>query len=180
MHKRRKLIGLLRAVLMLALAAGAGSPGAGAADFDRDGYADLAVGVPRENVGAVESAGVVHALYGSSTGLTATGDQLWDQDDLITSEGIEPWDLFGIALAAGDFDGNGAADLAIGVSEEDFGTYTEAGAVHVLYGGLPSGGLSARTSQLWHQNSPGVAGFVGTNEFFGAALAAGDFDGDGY
>ena len=180
MQKRRPLVGPLLAALLLALVVGTGGPGAGAADFDRDGYADLAVGVPREDIGAVQSAGVVHALYGSDSGLTASGDQLWDQNDLVTSEGVESWDLFGVVLVAGDFDGNGAADLAIGASEEDLGTYTEAGVVHILYGRRPSGGLSAQAAQLWHQNSPGVAGFVEANEFFGAALATGDFDGDGY
>ena len=49
-------------------------------DFDGDGYADLAVGVPGEDVGAAgRHAGAVNVLYGSPTGLTAVGDQLWSQ-----------------------------------------------------------------------------------------------------
>ncbi|MHC4406534.1 MAG: integrin alpha, partial [Planctomycetota bacterium] len=44
-----------------------------------DGYDDLAVGVPYEDVGGVTDAGMVNVVYGSSTGLTATGSQTWQQ-----------------------------------------------------------------------------------------------------
>ena len=39
------------------------------AAFSRDGYADLAVGVPHEDIGSVQSAGSVNRLYGSAAGL---------------------------------------------------------------------------------------------------------------
>jgi hypothetical protein len=48
---------------------------------------------------------------------------------------------FGSALAPGDFNGAGFADLAIGSFDEGIAGYADAGIVHVPYGG-PSG-LSA-------------------------------------
>jgi disulfide bond formation protein DsbB len=153
--------------------AGAAEPGdifgfgLGAGDFNGDGTADLAVGAPGEN----DFAGVVHVLYGSGTGLTAAGSQLWSQDSPGIAGGAEPGDGFGLALAAGDFNGDTRGDLAVGAPGEN-----NVGVVHVLYG---SGtGLTAAGSQLWSQDSPGIAGGAEPGDEFGAALAAGDFNGD--
>jgi hypothetical protein len=72
-------------------------------------------------------------------------------------------------LRAG-FNGDGAADLAIGVpGEDDF-----SGVVHVLYGSSP-GGLTGTGSQLWSQNNRGIADTAETEDLFGATLAAGSF-----
>jgi hypothetical protein len=45
-----------------------------------DKRADLVVGVPVEDVGAVVNAGAVNVLYGSGNGLSDTGAQFWHQD----------------------------------------------------------------------------------------------------
>ncbi len=55
--------------------------GALPSDFDGDGYVDLAVGVPYEDVGDNLNAGAVVVLRGSPTGLTAVGVRRWTQDD---------------------------------------------------------------------------------------------------
>ena len=49
-------------------------------DFDGDGVEDLAVSVPGEIIVSAVGAGAVSILYGSDSGLTNTGDQLWHQD----------------------------------------------------------------------------------------------------
>ncbi len=53
-------------------------------DFNGDHYADLAIGVPFENLEGADTdvdAGVVHVLYGSSAGLSLTGALFLSQDD---------------------------------------------------------------------------------------------------
>ncbi len=145
-----------------------------AGDFDGDRRDDLAIGVPFETTtGVLSSNGAVQVLYGSASGLTAERDQFWTQSSIGIPGVAQANDFFGSALAAGDFNGDGKADLAIGVIGENVFT----GVVHVLYG--RSGGLSASGTQLWSQDTAGVTGTAEREDQFGAALAAADFNGDG-
>jgi hypothetical protein len=145
------------------------------ADFDNDGADDLAVGVPGEDIGGPPfNSGAVNVLYGSASGLTGTGSQLFTQDSPGVPGNPEEGDSFGEALASGDFDNDGFADLAVGAPFEGVGTRTAAGAVNVLYGS--ASGLTGAGAQLFTQ----VGGTVETDDGFGFALAAGDFDNDGF
>jgi hypothetical protein len=152
-----------------------------AADFDGDGYSDLAVGVPYEDIGSVGDAGGVNILFGSTLGLIASRNQFWSQDDSGVSDTAEANDGFGRALTAADFDGDGYADLAVGVPYEDIGSpvIDGAGVVHILYGS-PSGPATATGDQLWHQNVGSIMDAANADDNFGLVLTAGDFDGDGY
>jgi hypothetical protein len=147
-------------------------------DFDNDGFDDLAVGAPGEDLGAIMSGGAVNVLRGSTSGLTATGNQIWHQDSAGVESGAETGDLFGDVLAVGDFNDDGFDDLAVSARREDIGGVENAGAVNLLLGS--SGGLTATGNQLWHQNSAGVAGVAEDDDAFGNALAVGDFDNDGF
>jgi hypothetical protein len=149
-----------------------------AGDFDGDGFADLAVGAPGENVGAIVDGGAVHVLYGSPGGLTGAGSQLFTQDSAGVGSSIEAGDLFGDALAAGDFDSDTFDDLAVGAPTDDVGSVSDGGAVNVLYGS--AGRLRGAGSQLFTQDSAGVASVAEEGDFFGVALAAGDFDNDSF
>ena len=152
------------------------------ADFDNDGFEDLAVGVPRDAVGSgvfrIDGAGKVNVLYGAIAGLASERNQLWSQD----VDGVlgisEVSDYFGFAMATGDFDNDGYGDLAVGASEEAIGDIGSAGSVNVLYGS--ESGLTVSRNQLWHQEVTGVHGTSQVSDHFGATLAAGDFNGDGY
>ena len=144
-----------------------------AGDFNNDGLKDLAIGLPGENGGSVI------VVYGSATndGLSGEGSQRWRQGDDGISDSSEGQDLFGRALAAGDFNGDGFDDLAIGnPGENDF-----RGSVHVIYGSAND--LTGNGNQRWRQGS-GPNGELrdddDTNDLFGIALAAGDFDGNGF
>lgn len=148
-----------------------------AGDFDNDGFTDLAIGAPREDVGTARDAGAVNVLYGGSAGLTASGDQLWHQNRAGIGGVSESLDQLGSSLAVGDFDNDGYSDLAMGVPVESIGSRDGAGAVNVLYG--TATGLAANGDQIWQQNSPGVKGLAEPHDYFGSALVSCDFDRDG-
>jgi hypothetical protein len=141
-----------------------------AGDFHGDAFADLAVGAPDENVGSTADAGAVSVLPGSAGGLTATGGTLFTQ----VGSQAEPFDLFGFALAPGDFDNDTFVDLAVGAPFESVGPTVDAGAVSVLPGS--AGGLTAAGGALFTQ----VGGTVEAGDQFGFALGAGDVDNDGF
>jgi hypothetical protein len=139
-----------------------------------DGYADLAIGVPLEDIGGATDAGAVNILYGSSpSGLTAAGSAIWGQ----FADSAEDDDKFGHSLAAGDFDGDGYMDLAIGVPGETVGSVTDAGAVNIMYGA--AGGFFSARAEIWHQDTGSIHSLAETGDRFGYTLAVGDFNGDG-
>ena len=157
-----------------------------AGDFDADGYDDLAIGVPGADVVTPDlvvhdSSGKVVVLQGSDVGLLAGGAQVWSQG-INGVQGVpEDFDGFGGALASGDFDGDGYADLAIGVPSEDVGDLHWAGAVNLIHGsivGLTTTAL-ASSNEIWTQGELGASEDE-PGDFFGFPLAAGDFDHDGF
>jgi hypothetical protein len=76
-------------------------------------------------------------------------------------------------LAAGDFDGDGFTDLAIGDPEADGRTVYKSGRVRVIYGSRT--GLDPRRSQVWSQDSAGVDGRGEDFDRLGSALVAANF-----
>jgi hypothetical protein len=146
-------------------------------DFNGDGRDDLAIGVPTEDFGGLINPGAVHVLYGSAAGLQIGGTQLWTQNSAGVLDFAENGDYFGLTLAAGDYNGDGKDDLAIGAVNEDLGGFVDAGLAHVLYGS--GAGLTAAGNQVWHQTIAGIPGVAEPGDQFGRALASGDFDGNG-
>jgi FG-GAP repeat protein len=159
------------------------------ADFNGDGFEDKAIGVPSEHIGSIVYAGLVHVIYGSSAGLSATAvlpDQFWTQGSFGLPDIVEDHDSFGYVLSAGDYNNDGRDDLSIGVPGEDIRNGPNAGdiqqnvgLVHVIYGS--SGGLSATAvlpNQLWSQDSPGIEDVAEDGDFFGFSLSSGDYNGD--
>ena len=146
-------------------------------DFDADGFADLAIGIPREGIGGRATVGAVQVLYGSPEGLTASGDQIWHQGKPGVPGKNEAGDGFGNSLVSGDFDADGFADLAIGIPGEDVGSLSDAGAVVVLRGSRS--GLTSRGAETVRQGRDGLPSGPSHYEEFGTSLAAGDVNGDG-
>jgi FG-GAP repeat len=153
-------------------------------DVNADGFSDLFVGVPGEDIGgdsAGEQAGMVHVIYGSAQGLTGVDNHLLWQDGLLNGTAIKGssgnGDDFGFSLETGNFGKSGADDLAVGISGEIAGGKDGAGAVQVFYG--RSSGLGAAGQQIWHrdskQNGVGIKGQSSTSEMFGLYLTSGDF-----
>jgi hypothetical protein len=133
-------------------------------DFDNNGFDDLAIGAAFDQIGDQEAAGSVTVIMGGSNGLRSNGAQLWHQGVEGVFDVVESHDFFGTALAAGDVNGDGFSDLAIGVNGEDSPgdpddtDPTNAGMVHVLFGSQQ--GL--RTNGAEHIDGVNVEGELGT------------------
>jgi hypothetical protein len=178
---RRLAVAVVLAVGMSSTALGLADSAAAAAeslqaDFNNDGFADLAVGVPLESIGSASAAGAVNVLYGSAAGLTGLGSDTFTQNTSGVGSAAEDGDLFGLALAAGDFNGDSFADLAVGAPGESIGAAVNAGAVNVLFGS--AAGLTGAGSLFFTQDTLGVGSTAEADDSFGDTLTAGDFDND--
>jgi hypothetical protein len=146
-------------------------------DFNGDGFDDVAIGVPDEDItgGGLTrpEVGVVTVIFGSPTGLSTTflAPRQFQSNVLVN------FAHFGAALASDDFDHDGIDDLAIGVPRDLVGGNGAAGTVQVLYGS-PTG-PAVGTRQVWSQDSPGILDTAEPSDRFGSSLAAADFNGDG-
>ncbi|MGW0840383.1 FG-GAP and VCBS repeat-containing protein [Streptomyces sp. NPDC002787] len=141
------------------------------ADFDRDGYGDLAVGDTSYNKGA----GSVVVVRGGKTGPTTKYRLTQATSGVATA--ASKGDCFGYALSAGDTDRDGYPDLAVGVCGEKVGSAGDAGGVHVLRGGKK--GVTGTDSKWFSRATAGVPGNPREYEMFGSAIRLRDLDGDG-
>ncbi len=156
-----------------------------AADFNGDGFDDLAISSRGSGNANLFWRGRVTVLFGSNgSGLTSVGLVTFDADNFLIPDDFAQ---LGAALAAGDFNGDGKDDLAIGIPGASVANQPDAGEVLVIPGAASGFDLTGAT--LWTQNSDGVKDKVEPpfeleghhlTEQFGSALAAGDFDGDGF
>jgi FG-GAP repeat protein/VCBS repeat protein len=128
-------------------------------DFDGDGYADLAVGAAKEDVGGLNAVGRVYLYHGGPGGI-AGGSAPWRVLDNPTGQMST---FYGIHLAAGDFNGDGIDDLAVSSPYHD----SAKGRVYIYHGA--SDGLPSSPSTILSDPDP-----ANNNDFFGQILATGD------
>lgn len=126
-------------------------------DLNRDGRADGVMGDPNRE----RSRGAILLYQGTPTGFATS---VWN---IIGGfDGANA--VFGARVGAGDYNGDGYSDLAVGAFFVDNGT----GRTHVLFGG--SSGLS---------ETPGISliGPDGRDRYYGSSVAHGrDVNGDGF
>lgn len=150
-----------------------------AGDFNGDRYDDLVIGDQDEvDPGNRTHAGGVWVIPGSHTGLVASAARHFSQSSPGVPDDPEGYDRFGGALAAGDINGDGRDDLAIGAYGETIGTKQDAGSVTVLLGSAT--GLTATGAAFFTQDQSAVPGTSEQNDHFGYTLAIGKVNSDRY
>ncbi|MCX5048132.1 MULTISPECIES: FG-GAP-like repeat-containing protein [unclassified Streptomyces] len=148
------------------------------ADFDRDGHDDLVVGSDFADVmDQTAKGGYATVFYGGTAGVDTTRSAVFSQDTAGVPGADESDDSFGGALAAGDVNGDGYPDLAVGANFETIGSATHAGSVWVLRGG--ASGLTGTGAQSFNQDTSGVPGANESSDMFGDAVHLADHNKDG-
>ncbi|MET8726597.1 FG-GAP-like repeat-containing protein [Streptomyces parvus] len=138
------------------------------ADFNGDGYPDLAFAAPGATVKGFKGAGYVGVAYGSRNGVENSAKRVFTQASAGVPGTPEAGDAFGTTVTSADLDRDGYADLIVGSPGEKIGEGgIAAGGATVLWGG--PGGLAGGAVLLSGEEYDGL----------GRGLGVGDFNGDG-
>jgi hypothetical protein len=138
------------------------------ADFDGDGFDELAIGVPGEIVNTRQRAGAMRVLHGGASGLDTSAVDVWTQNSPSIRGRAERLDEFGSACSTGDLDADGNADLVISTAREVV-TVDPVGVVQAIFGAAD--GLASDGNEML---VPGLSADWFNNDVF-----VGDANGDG-
>jgi hypothetical protein len=162
------VVALTATGLTLPLAGSAAAATTPRFDFNGDGYADIAVGMPDATVDGKAKAGYISVIYGGNESpYQSTG--VISQAEAGIPGTPEAGDRFGSSVAPVDVNGDGVFELVVGASGESLTSdqYKDEGTVTVVDG------------SEWNVKGTTVA--RGTSEYssIGHTIATGDYDGDG-
>ncbi|MCC6350179.1 MAG: FG-GAP repeat protein [Candidatus Eisenbacteria bacterium] len=156
--------------------AGLGTSVAGAGDVNADGYDDIIAGAPGADLQFVGVVGKAYIVYGSASGLPLINgfSNVGSISSGTTIAGQHLFGTFGNSVAAaGDVNGDGYADVAVGSPYDD--NYGTDSGLASIFRGTSAGVDTATANRLWWDSS-GVPGAM-----FGVSLdPAGDVNGDSH
>lgn len=101
----------------------------------RSGRSSIAVSSPQQTVAGVEDAGAAWIIHSSSLlgAINPATAQLWTASSALRIGPPQAGDSFASALAIGDFNDDGANDLAVGVPNREIGGNANAGVLQLIF-----------------------------------------------
>jgi hypothetical protein len=138
----------------------------GCGDLDGDGFGEVVIGVPGEDVNGVVDSGMVRVVSGSAAGPDTEDATVFSQAREAIWNVAEPGDVFGASILVSDLDHDGALDLVIGSPGEGINGRAAAGMV-VLVPGRINGLLSLGRSKPLYQGD-GLGGVLETGDRTGS------------
>jgi len=143
---------------------GFGTSVSDAGDINRDGYDDVIVGAPLYSTANASLCGAAMIYFGSGNGVITPGT--------VVTSGLAGTKMGNCLDNAGDLNGDGYSDIAIGANLASYGNVSE-GAVYVWHGsssGIPSNNFPTKLLQSDQDNA----------EMGISVAGAGDVNGDGF
>ncbi|QQC91003.1 FG-GAP and VCBS repeat-containing protein [Streptomyces alfalfae] len=150
-------------------------------DVNGNGYDDLVIGQPYTAESGAHAGGQVTVVPGTSTGPGSSGAKTVHQATSGVPGAAEAGDAMGWSVAAGDFNGDGYADVLTGAPNEDITraekNRKDAGTSLLLKGS--ASGLTGTGAKAFSQDEPGVPGSTETGDRLGSSVTLADLTGDG-
>ena len=141
-----------------------GSSVAGAGDVNGDGFADVLVGAFGYDATGSQNEGAAYLFFGGAGAFNIAADARLSSGQLGARAGTS-------VAGAGDVNGDGYADVLVGVPQHDVGPHTNTGAALLYFGG--AGAFNVTFDAVLQVSQ--------ANAELGASVAAaGDVNGDGY
>tara|TARA_R100000005_G_scaffold1757_2_gene1018 strand:- start:5094 stop:6836 length:1743 start_codon:yes stop_codon:yes gene_type:complete len=152
-------------------------------DLNADGGVDVIIGAITEDVGSIKNAGSINVvMYDPEYQLDRFGEQYTHFNNSLYSQRVlmgtrNENEYFSSAIAVGDFNSDGANDIAVG-AYADVVDGKRAGGVNIIYSEsikwswVNEGGPALPGNELINQGLQDVAGSPEDGDLFGFALAA--------